>query len=111
MNAIENWGYVLAAIAGITASTLLTRSSFFVLPASINLPPQLERALRFAPACALTAIIVPGVLTRDGEPYFSLGNNQLWATLVACAVFAKTRNMLAMMCVGMGVFTALRLWV
>ena len=34
----------------------------------------------------------------------------MWALLVGSVVFAKTRNMLAMMGVGMAVFTALRLW-
>jgi branched-subunit amino acid transport protein len=34
----------------------------------------------------------------------------MWAVLAAAAVFAKTRNMMVMMAVGMAVFTVLRLY-
>jgi branched-subunit amino acid transport protein len=109
MTGLADWPYMLGAIAGLTAVTVITRSSFFVLPARIQLPPWLERALRYAPACALAAIIAPGVLAHDQHVTISWGNQQLWALLAATAVFARTRNMLAMMVVGMGVFTMLRL--
>jgi branched-subunit amino acid transport protein len=103
--------YLLIATAGLTLVTIATRSSFFMLPARIELPERLERALRYAPACALTAIISQSVFARHGHPYVSVHNNQIWALLAAALVFAKTRNMIAMMVVGMAVFTALRLWV
>ena len=103
--------YLLVATLGLTLVTVATRSSFFMLPARIDLPARVERALRYAPACALTAIICQGVFARDHQPYVSVHNNQIWALLAAAVVFAKTRNMVAMMVVGMAVFTALRLWV
>jgi branched-subunit amino acid transport protein len=101
-----NAWYMLAAIAGLGGSTLLTRSSFFVLPASVRLPAAAERALRYAPACALAAIIAPSVLVHDGSVAV---NDRLVAAMLAAAVFARTRNMLVMMAVGMAAFTALRL--
>lgn len=109
MAGLDDWPYMLGAIAGLVVVTVLARSSFFVLPARIDLPLWLERALRYAPACALAAIIAPGVLAHGGRVTISWGNQQLWALVAATAVFARTRNMLAMMVVGMGVFTALRL--
>ena len=72
-------------------------------------PAIVERALRYAPACALVAIIVPSVLTRDHEVFLSVRNYQLWAVVVGTLVFIRYRNMLALMGVVMGVFTALRL--
>lgn len=110
MQALHDWPYMLGAIVGITATTIATRGSFFVLPESVNLPERVEHALRFAPACALMAILAPGVFTKDHHVFLSVHNNQMWALLVAALVFAKTRNMLLMMAVGMAVFTALRLW-
>ncbi|HQZ36640.1 MAG TPA: AzlD domain-containing protein [Ilumatobacteraceae bacterium] len=101
--------YLAAAIVGLTVVTIATRSSFFMLPARIELPANVERALRYAPACALTAIVVQGVLARDHQPYVSVHNYQMWALIAAGLVFAKTRNMIAMMVVGMAVFTVLRL--
>ena len=57
MNHFHDWGYLLAAFAGLTMATVVTRGSFFMLPARYALPAQIERALRYAPACALTAIV------------------------------------------------------
>ncbi len=101
--------YLIAATVGLTLVTVATRSSFFMLPARIELPANVERALRYAPACALTAIIAQGVFARNHQPYVNVHNFEMWAILAAALVFAKTRNMIAMMAVGMAVFTVLRL--
>ncbi len=105
---LNDWTYMLIAIAGLTVVTVATRASLVMLPAHVQLPARVERALRYAPACALAAIVAPGVLTRDHEVVIGWGNDQMWALIVAAAVFAKTRNMMVMMAVGMGVFTMLR---
>lgn len=110
MNHFHDWGYLAAAFAGLTLATVVTRASFFMLPARYALPAQIERALRYAPACALTAIVAQGVLTKNHEPYLSVHNFQWWALLAAAAVFVKSRNMVLTITVGMTVFTALRLW-
>lgn len=110
MTGIGSWSHMLLAFAGLAATTVVTRGSFFMLPASLKLPPRVEQALRYAPACALTAIIAPDVLTRDRHLYLSWHNNELWAVLIAAAVFAKTRNMMVMMVAGMTAFTLLRLY-
>lgn len=110
MSSFHDWDYMLLATAGLTVVTFVTRSSFFMLPSSVQLPKSWERALQYAPVCALTAIVAPAVFTRDHHPFISWQNHQMWAALAACAVFAKWRNMTAMICVGMAVFTALRLW-
>lgn len=107
---MSHWVYLLVAITGLGVVTLLARGSFFLLPASVDLPPGIERALRYAPACALVAIIAPALLTRDGHLYASASNEQVWGVVAAALVFVKTRNMLAMMAVGMVVFTLLRLY-
>ncbi len=109
MSPLHDWAYMLVAIGGLTLTTVATRGSFFMLPASFEIPGRFERALRFAPACALTAIIAPGVFTRDQQLYLGWDNLRMWALIVAAAVFTRTRSMLAMMGVGMLVFTALRL--
>jgi branched-subunit amino acid transport protein len=101
---------MLLAFAGLAIVTVVTRSSFFMLPATLRLPPSAERALRYAPACALIAIVAPDVLTRDQTVYLSWHNNELLAVGVAALVFGKTRNMLAMMAAGMLAFTLLRLY-
>lgn len=98
-------------IAGLGLVTLATRASFYVLPASWQLPPRVERALRYAPACALAAIIVPEVLLQQGQITISLSNDKLMAVIAAGVFFAFKRDMLMMMGVGMVVYTLLRIYV
>lgn len=110
MNPMHDWVYLGFAFTLLTVATLVTRAGFFMLPARFNLPPQMERALRYAPACALAAIIAQGVLTRDHQPAVSFDNHEMWGLVAAAVASARTRNMVVMMAIGMGVFTALRLW-
>ena len=107
---INDWKYLLVVSVGMLGVTLATRGSFFLLPARFQLPPRIERALRYAPACALVAIIAPGIFTKTGGALnLDLTNPRLWGVLAASAVFAWRRNMIVMMTVGMAVFTVLRL--
>jgi branched-subunit amino acid transport protein len=106
---MSGW-YIALAIAGITFGTLLARSGFYAIGTSTKLPPTVDRALRYAPACALAAIIAPSVLA-PGQAGFSVAvhNHHLWAVAAATVVFVVRRNMILMMTVGMAVFTGLRL--
>jgi branched-subunit amino acid transport protein len=101
--------YLAIAIFGVALTAFAARSAFFFLPASVELPDRVVRALRHAPVCALTAIVAPAVFTQHGAVSIGPHNYRIWAVLAAAAVFAKTRNMLLMMAVGLAVFTALRL--
>ncbi len=102
--------YVIVVAIGLGLLTLAARASFFMIPSRFQLPPRLERALRYAPACALAAIVAPTVLNeKNGAINFDMTNPRLWAVIAASLIFMKTRNMMVMMGVGMAVFTALRL--
>ena len=70
---------------------------------------RLQRALRYAPACALIAIIVPDLMTSNGALALSTHNIRLIAALISVPVFLATRNMLTTIVVGMLALTALRL--
>ncbi len=57
----DEW-YVLGAIALLVVCTFLTRASYHLFGHRIPLGEGVRRALRYAPAAALTAIIVPALL-------------------------------------------------
>jgi branched-subunit amino acid transport protein len=78
--------YVWLAILGVTAATFITRSSLFVLGARVQFPPVVEAALRFAPACALAAIVA------------------------ADLAFSITRSIIGTIAGGMIVFWLLHFW-
>jgi branched-subunit amino acid transport protein len=104
------WLFALI-IGGLTLITLATRASFYVLPARWQLPPRIERALRYAPACALAAIITPEAVLQQGQLALHYTNDKLMAVLAAGIFFYFKRDMLMMMGVGMLVYTGLRLYI
>lgn len=54
--------YVYGAILLLTLCSVLTRAGFMLFGDYIPLPDGVRRALRYAPAAALTAIVVPDLL-------------------------------------------------
>jgi branched-subunit amino acid transport protein len=104
-----NAPYVWLVIAGLTATTVLTRAGLLLLGDRLPLPPRAQRALRYAPACALAAIVAPDLLLEGAHLNLSFTNHRLLAALVGALVFLGTRSMLWTLASGMAVFTALRL--
>jgi branched-subunit amino acid transport protein len=96
-------------IAGLTLLTVVTRNAFLVLGRHFTLPERVQHALRFAPACALVALIVPEVLLQSGTLALSPGNPKLAATAVTIGVIALTRRAVAAIALGMLAYTAVRL--
>ncbi|MGB8326541.1 MAG: AzlD domain-containing protein [Steroidobacteraceae bacterium] len=90
MSVLDTW----LAIAGITLTTVITRAGVLFLRPSLQLGPTLTAALRYAPACALTAVIVPDLLFVNGTLTAGLGNPRLLAGLAAVALFAISRGTL-----------------
>lgn len=97
-SALEIWGMLLL-IAFI--GTTLPRASFFVLGDRVNLPDAVLRALRYAPAAALTAIVAPDVLLANGA--VAPMNPKLLATIVVTLVTLQWRNPWLPFIAGMGV--------
>ena len=96
-------------IAGLTLVTVITRSLFLLLGDRVPLPQRVRHGLRYAPACALAALILPQlVLTQQEGISLSLLNPRLDAGLVAIAVMLLTRSMLGAMGAGMAAFVLLR---
>lgn len=100
---------VWIVIIGLTVITVATRSAFLVLGDRFELPERLQHALRYAPACALIALIAPELALADGSLALSFANPKLVAGIAAGTVMVLTRSMIGAMAVGMLAFTVLRL--
>lgn len=88
----------------LAATTLLTRGSFIVIGERGRLPAPMQRALRYAPAAALSALVMPDLLLVQGEidPF----NPRLLAGLAVIAVALRWRNPWLPFVAGMGVLWA-----
>ena len=107
MTELEIW----ITIAVLTLATAITRSSFWLVGHHITIPPRVGEMLRYAPACALAAIIAPDLLlTPAGAVQLDFHNIKLLAGIAATGYYLLRRNMLEMIIFGMLFFTGLRIW-
>lgn len=99
--------YVYSAIALLAFCSVLTRASFLIFGDYIPLPDGVRRALRYAPAAALTAIIVPDVLPWKAGvgPVFDY---KLVAAVIAVTLFLRTRSAVLVIVSGMLALWGLR---
>jgi len=114
---------VWSVIVGVALLTFATRCSFLVFGDRFILPERVQRALRYAPACALAALLAPEVLAPTSAPSLSapaaitfyssalatlLGHSKILAAVATIATMLATRNMLHAMLSGTLVFIGLR---
>lgn len=96
------------AIVSLALATLVTRSGVLVAGERVTLSRRVEAALRFAPGCALTALVLPEVLFPDGTLDLTLGNPR-WPAAIAAALFLTWRPSIAGgITVGMTVYGLVR---
>jgi len=99
-----------AVIAGLALSTFLTRTSFLLAGQRLRLSHRIETALRYAPVCTLSAIIVPDVLMHGPGYDFSPLNPRLIGVLAACLWLTWSRSIFGCLASGMLGYSLARLF-
>lgn len=84
--------------------TYLTRLSFIALLDRWPLSERLQRALRFVPVAALSAIIAPALVFSDRSLALGVDNPRLIGGVAAALVAFVTRNVLLTIAAGMAVY-------
>ena len=103
---VEIWITIIA----LAFATAATRSSFWLVGHHITIPKRVQEMLRYAPACALAAIVAPDlILAANGQPVLDLSNLKLVSGIIATIYYLLRRNMLETIIFGMAFFTLLRL--
>ena len=101
----SDWLYMVLLVT----ATALTRSTLVLLGNRISLPPRVESALRFAPACALSAILLPQLLTTaQGQLIGWQGSAALWAAVATTVTMWLSRSMLLAIVCGMAAYWLFR---
>lgn len=106
MSAVDIWLVIFLLFL----ATFIARSSFWLAGNRVQLPKRVHEALRYAPACALAAIIVPDLLLTGVQVDISWNNPRLIAGILATVFFLIRREMLQTIIFGMLVFTLARLY-
>ena len=100
---------IWTVIAVLAVATAGTRSGLWMVGHRVTIPRRVQEMLRYAPACALAAIVAPDfMLGPQGDIQLAVTNPKLLAGIVAIAYYLWRRNMLQTIVIGMVVFTVLR---
>lgn len=92
---------VLGTIVAIGVATYAIRVSFIALFGRLDdIPPRVQRALRYVPAAVLAALVAPALVTTQPDAG-GLAIGRLVAGAVAAGIAWRTENVLATMVAGM----------
>ena len=107
MSGTDLW--TLAVIVGLAAVTVITRGFFFISSHPWKLPAWAERGLQYAPIAALSAVVVPEILTTQGQLVLTWQDARIYGAAAGVAVYFWRRDTLMTILVGMAVFLPLHL--
>jgi branched-subunit amino acid transport protein len=99
MNGTDLW--TLAVIVGLAVVTVVARSFFFISSKPWQLPHWAQRGLQYAPIAALSAVVVPEIITWQDA--------RLYAAAVGVVAYFWRRDVLITILAGMAVYLPLRL--
>jgi branched-subunit amino acid transport protein len=98
---LSDWIYALLLVL----ATAISRSTLVVMGARLRLPPRVDSALRFAPACALAAILAPQLLLTPAQNLVAWHDMApVWAALATGITMMVSRSMVAAIGLGMAAF-------
>jgi branched-subunit amino acid transport protein len=107
MNMTDLWS--LAVIVGLAVVTVVTRSFFFISSKSWQLPHWAQRGLQYAPIAALSAVVIPEIITVQGELVSTWQDARLYAAVAGVAAYFWRRDVLVTIVGGMAVYLPLHL--
>ncbi|MFM7001258.1 MAG: AzlD domain-containing protein [Limnohabitans sp.] len=107
MNGTDFW--TLAVIVGLALVTVLTRSFFFISSKNWQLPHWAQRGLQYAPIAALSAVVVPEIVTVQGTLITTWQDARLFAAAMGAGVYFWRRDVLLTILAGMAVYLPLHL--
>ena len=99
----------LAIIVGLALVTVLTRSFFFISSKSWQLPHWAQRGLQYAPIAALSAVVVPEIVTVQGVFVTTWQDARLFAAVAGAGCYFWRRGVLVTILGGMAVYLPLHL--
>ena len=99
----------IAAIAGLTVVSVVTRGFFMIPDREVPIPAWLREALRYAPLAALVAVLLPEIAMTGDHLVATWKDARIYATATGILVFCTTRSLLGTILAGTATLLALRL--
>ncbi|NQW81365.1 MAG: AzlD domain-containing protein [Polaromonas sp.] len=99
--------WTVVTIVGMALLTIVTRCFFFLSSKPWPMPAWLQRGLHYAPIAALAAVIVPEMVTTQGQLITTWQDARLFAVAAGVAWYYWKRGMLGTIIAGMAVYLPL----
>ena len=99
--------WTVVTIVGMALLTIVTRCFFFLSSHPWPMPAWLQRGLHYAPIAALAAVIVPEMVTTQGQLITTWQDARLFAVAAGVAWYYWQRGMLGTIIAGMAVYLPL----
>lgn len=87
MSAGQTDAWTVLVIVALALITVLTRTLFFISSKPWHLPSWAQRGLQYAPIAALSAVIVPELITTHGQLISTWQDARLFALAAGAAWF------------------------
>jgi len=105
------WIYLLVAALG--GVTVVTRCFFFMFEQELPFPAWADRGLRYAPIAALSAVIIPEIVMKNGALIADWRDARIYAAAVGAAFYFWRRGqgqaVLGTILIGMAVYLPLHI--
>lgn len=101
--------FQLLTLLGLAAMTVLTRCFFFILNRELPFPAWAQRGLQYAPIAALSAVVVPEIVTVQGVFVTTWQDARLFAAVAGAGCYFWRRDVLVTILGGMAVYLPLHL--
>jgi branched-subunit amino acid transport protein len=105
------WIYALVAALG--GVTVVTRCFFFMFEQELPFPAWADRGLRYAPIAALSAVIIPEIVMKNGALIADWRDARIYAAAVGAAFYFWRRGqgqaVLGTILIGMAVYLPLHI--
>lgn len=104
---LDPWTLLTIVLLGVV--TVVTRSFFLMSSKPWTLPHWAQRGLQYAPIAALSAVVLPEVVTTQGVLVQTWQDARLFAAAAGAAWFFWQRSVLGTIVVGMLVYLPLHI--
>ncbi|MFP5466119.1 MAG: AzlD domain-containing protein [Gammaproteobacteria bacterium] len=99
--------HTLLIIVAMGVVTVITRSFFLFSDRPWGLPHWAQRGLQYAPIAALSAVVIPEIVTTQGVLVSTWQDARLFAAVAGAAWFFWQRGVLGTIVAGMAVYLPL----
>ncbi len=103
-----NW-HTVSVILGLACVTVLARGFFLISGKPWHLPHWAQRGLQYAPIAALAAVVLPEIVSTQGQLVTTWQDARLFSAAAGAAAYFWRKDVLFTIVAGMAVYLPLHI--